>query len=528
MAGYERVDTVGGVGQWAARGGIVDIFSPAHASPARVEFFGDEIESIRLFDPTSQRSTGTIDELVVLPVEPSTPREARLATYLPPAAPVIVDAPRLLDEPVAARRLRDLLPVLGERGQTLVLVGPRFEAPLELSRELGRVELALPRAAELEALLAGAVEGAEAEAIPAAARASLGLTAAETTRIARRAAARAGGLAGEAIAEIVREKQRALGRSRALAFHEGDEALEQVGGLGELKRWLHERRAAFGERARKFGLPTPRGLLLLGVQGCGKSLCAKAVAREWQFPLLRLDLAATFGADVSPEAAIHQATQVAESLAPAVLWVDEMEKGFAAASADPRASRVFGSFLIWLSEKRSPVFVVATANDIAGLPPELLRRGRFDEIFFVDLPSERERAEILAIHLRRRGRDPEQFPLEELAELAERLSGAELEQAVCSALYVAFAENRELHQNDLLNAIHETVPLYDVYEERIKELRDWARTRARAASIDARMVDLFLRQQQPRAEPAEPAPAAPPPAAPPPPAATRSLGARKR
>jgi hypothetical protein len=414
-----------------------------------------------------------------------------------PALFALLDATRLLGHPVAARRLRDLLPVLAERQQTLVLVGPRAEPPLELSRELGRVELALPRASELEALLARVVDPADADAIRGAARAALGLTAAEASRIVRRAAARTGGgLGAEAIAEIVREKQRALGRSRALAFHDGDEALEQVGGLGELKRWLRERRAAFGESARKFGLPAPRGLLLLGVQGCGKSLCAKAVAREWQFPLLRLDLAATFGAEVSPEAAIHEATQVAESLAPAVLWVDEMEKGFAAASADPRASRVFGSFLIWLSEKRAPVFVVATANDIAGLPPELLRRGRFDEIFFVDLPSERERAEILAIHLRRRGRDPERLPLEELSQAAERLSGAELEQVVCAALYTAFGERRDLHENDLRNAIQETVPLYDVYEERIKELRDWARTRARAASVDARMIDLFLRQQQ--------------------------------
>ncbi len=446
-----------------------------------------------------------------------------------PAVFALLDGARLLADPIAVRRLRDLLPVFGERKQALVLVGPRVEAPLEISRELGRIELPLPRGAELEALLKHTLDAVEPEAIASAARASLGLTSSEASRIARRAAARAGGLGAEAIAEIVREKQRALGRSRALAFHEGEEALEQVGGLGELKRWLRERRAAFGEGARKFGLPTPRGLLLLGVQGCGKSLCAKAVAREWQFPLLRLDLAATFGSDLTPEAAIQEATQVAESLAPAVLWIDEMEKGFAAASADPRASRVFGSFLIWLSEKSSPVFVVATANDIGGLPPELLRRGRFDEIFFVDLPSERERAEILSIHLRRRGRDPQRFPLEELAEAAERLSGAELEQVVCTALYTAFAEKREVHENDLYNAINETVPLYDVYEERIKELRDWARTRARPASVDARMVDLFLRQQQQARGEAGPEPAPEPepepePAAKPAPAARRSSG----
>jgi SpoVK/Ycf46/Vps4 family AAA+-type ATPase len=174
-----------------------------------------------------------------------------------------------------------------------------------------------------------------------------------------------------------------------------------------------------------------------------------------------------------------------------VLWIDEIEKGFAATDRDPRASRVLGAFLTWLAEKQAPVFVVATANDVTALPPELLRRGRFDELFFVDLPSEEERAEILAIHLRKHGRDPLQFPLPLLSAAGGRLSGAELEQVVTAALNTAFAERRELAENDLANAIQETVPLYETYEERIKELRDWARTRARAATMDGRMVGLF-------------------------------------
>jgi SpoVK/Ycf46/Vps4 family AAA+-type ATPase len=232
--------------------------------------------------------------------------------------------------------------------------------------------------------------------------------------------------------------------------------------------------------------------LLLGVQGCGKSIAAKAVAKEWQFPLLRLDLAAAFGGDTaSPETSIRETIAVAESLAPAVLWIDEIEKGFSDSSADPSSSRVFGSFLTWLSEKQSPVFVVATANDVKGLPPELLRRGRFDELFFVDLPSHSERSEILAIHLRKRGRDPLQFPIADLAEEAGRLTGAELEQAVTAALYAAFAAKRDITASDLTNAINETVPLYDTYEERIKELRDWSRGRTRPASIDAKLVDYF-------------------------------------
>ena len=311
-------------------------------------------------------------------------------------------------------------------------------------------------------------------------------------RVFRKACAKLRGLNDDAVAEIVREKRRALGRTPALSFHQFDAGLSDVGGLGELKLWLQERRRAFGSEARSFGLPTPRGLLLLGVQGCGKSLCAKAVAREWHFPLLRLDLAATFSSEAqSPEQAIREAVQVAESLAPAVLWIDEIEKGFAASESDPSASRVFGAFLTWLSEKDSPVFVVATANDVTALPPELLRRGRFDDLFFVDLPTENERAEILSIHLRRRGRDPLQFRLAELAAQAARLSGAELEQVVTAALYAAFAESRDLSETDLENAIHDTVPLYDTYEERIKELRDWSKGRARPASVDAKMVELF-------------------------------------
>ena len=186
-------------------------------------------------------------------------------------------------------------------------------------------------------------------------RAALGLTAAEAVRALRRACRVAGGLDGKAVSEIVRDKRRALRRTPALSFHELAADLGQVGGLSELKRWLNERRRAFSDEARRFGLPTPRGLLLFGVQGCGKSLCAKAVAREWRFPLLRLDLASAFGgATQSPEAALREAVQVAESLAPAVLWIDEIEKGFAATSTDARASRVFGSFLTWLAEKDSP------------------------------------------------------------------------------------------------------------------------------------------------------------------------------
>jgi SpoVK/Ycf46/Vps4 family AAA+-type ATPase len=421
---------------------------------------------------------------------------AAISAHREPALFALLDAHRVLDDPRGVRRLRDLLPELGARRQALVLVAPVLDLPLELVRDAARLELPLPGHTELRGLFAKLAEksgAADAELLDAAVRGALGLSSGEAVRVFRRAcAASAGALDAAAVAEIVRDKRRALRRTPALGFHDAEEGLGEVGGLGELKRWLGERRRAFGEEARRFGLPAPRGLLLLGVQGCGKSLCAKAVASEWQFPLLRLDLAAAFGsAQHSPEAAMREASQVAESIAPAVLWIDEIEKGFAAADSDARSSRVFGSFLTWLAEKRAPVFVVATANDVSRLPPELLRRGRFDELFFVDLPSQRERAEILAIHLRKHHRDPLHFRLEELAASAERLTGAELEQAVVAALHVAFATSREVTSDDIANALTQTVPLYETYEERIKELRDWARTRARSASLDSRMADLF-------------------------------------
>jgi ATP-dependent 26S proteasome regulatory subunit len=414
-----------------------------------------------------------------------------------PLVLAVLDAQTVLVDNVAVRRLRDALPRLAQRKQTVVLLGPVVDLPLELEREASRLALPLPTADELRRLFERVASGnggaaPSGEVLDECVRAAQGLTSAEGVRVLRKAWLAAGAFDSSAVAHVLREKHKALRRVPALSFQDANEALTEVGGLGELKRWLGERRRAFGSEARAFGLPVPRGLLLLGVQGCGKSLSAKAVAREWRFPLLRLDLAAAFGdRSRSPEVTMREATAVAESLAPAVLWIDEIEKGFAATDRDPSASRVFGAFLTWLGEKDAPVFVVATANDVTALPPELLRRGRFDELFFVDLPSENERVEILAIHLKKRGRDPKQFALPELAARAMRLSGAELEQVVASGLYKAFCERRELSENDLANAIEETVPLYETYEERIKELRDWARTRARPATLDARMVDLF-------------------------------------
>jgi SpoVK/Ycf46/Vps4 family AAA+-type ATPase len=245
---------------------------------------------------------------------------------------------------------------------------------------------------------------------------------------------------------------------------------------------------AFTEKARRFGLPEPKGLLLLGVQGAGKSLLAKAVASQWQLPLLRLDLGRIFSELVgSSEQNIRTALRLAESVAPCVLWLDEIEKGLAGAtgsgSSDAGTSaRVFGSLLTWMQEKNSPVFVIGTANDISALPPEVLRKGRFDEIFFVDLPQPQERREIFAIHLARRGRDPLEFDLNKLALAAEGFSGAEIEQVIIDALYDAFEDSRDLTNEDLLRNMNQTIPLSQTMESKITALRQWARNHARPAS----------------------------------------------
>jgi SpoVK/Ycf46/Vps4 family AAA+-type ATPase len=251
---------------------------------------------------------------------------------------------------------------------------------------------------------------------------------------------------------------------------------------------MDKRTVAFSEKARDFGLPAPKGVLMLGVQGCGKSLSAKAIAGLWKLPLLRMDVGKIFGGIVGQsEENIRKAIRIAESTAPNVVWIDEMEKGFSGTQSSGisdggTTARVFGTFISWLADKTAPCFVVATANDVSALPPELLRKGRFDEIFFVDLPAEEERKEIFSIHLSKRKRDPANFDLAKLAEATSGFSGAEIEQAIISALYDAFDVGREVTTEDILATCKQSVPLSMTMKERIDILREWAATRARPAS----------------------------------------------
>ncbi len=264
--------------------------------------------------------------------------------------------------------------------------------------------------------------------------------------------------------------------------------MAHVAGLENLKEWFKKRSIAFSEKATRFGLSAPRGVMLLGVQGCGKSLCAKAVSAMWKLPLLRFDLGRMFSSLVgSSEENIRQAIQTAESVSPVILWIDEIDKALSngsggGASDGGTSSRVFGTLLTWLSEKTSPVFVIATANDISHLPPELLRKGRLDEIFFVDLPNRLEREDIFRIHLTKRRRDPKTFDLTSLSTATEGFSGAEIEESVISALFDAFSEKADLTTQTLLSGIEGTVPLSRTMKEELQRLRNWAHGRARPAS----------------------------------------------
>ena len=401
----------------------------------------------------------------------------------------------------AIRKLKEIALQLKNSFKTIVIVSPVLEVPAELEKELIVLSLPLPGAEDLSALLDRICEEVrrfrqvkidlDTAGRQRLLQAALGLTLGEAENVFARILVRHERLSAEDVGEVLEEKRQIVRKNGLLEYCEVAEDFSNIGGLERLKEWLRKRSLAFSPEARAFGLAPPKGVLLIGVQGCGKSLCAKAVANLWQVPLLRFDIGKMFGSFVgSSEENIRRAIQVAESVAPAILWVDEIDKAFAGSqngsSGDGGTSaRVLGTFLTWLSEKTAPVFVVATANEVASLPPELLRKGRLDEIFFVDLPSARERLDIFAIQLRRRNRPPEDFGLEALASASDGFSGAEIEEAVNSALYDAFSAGENLANSHLLAVLEQSVPLSKTMAEQLVQLRNWARGRARLASMDA-------------------------------------------
>jgi len=396
--------------------------------------------------------------------------------------------------PEVVRRLRDLARNLKETTKTVFLISPVLVIPPELDKEIAVVEYPLPELAEIGTILdrvlsmvpgKAAPDGIERERIVEAA---LGLTADEAENVFAKSLVQTGQFD---IDVILSEKERIVRKSGVLEFFRTHEKMDNIGGLDELKSWLKKRQTAFSEEARAFGLPRPKGILMLGIPGGGKSLTAKAVGASWRLPLLRLDVGKVFAGIVgSSEENMRRAIQMAEAVAPSILWVDELEKGFSGTGSSNNsdggtAARVFGSFITWLQEKTSPVFVIATANNVDELPPEMMRKGRFDEIFFVDLPSPPERREICEIHLKRRGRNPADFDLDLLAVKSEGMTGAEIEQAVVSALFDEYDRHGKagvLTTAGVVQSLVETVPLSRTMKEKIAALRNWCRTRARAAS----------------------------------------------
>jgi SpoVK/Ycf46/Vps4 family AAA+-type ATPase len=406
------------------------------------------------------------------------------------------------EDPLLVRRLRDLAAELKDTHRSVVISAPRLALPAELEKDVTVLDLPLPEPDELRASLRVLCEQLHdgdpntmrlaASDVDALVRAAQGLTLAEAENAFARAAVTDGALRPEDVQLVLDEKCQAVRKSGILEFHAASATLADVGGLLRLKEWLRRRGKALAPGAREFGLPPAKGVLLLGAPGCGKSLTAKVVAQSWQLPLLHLDLGRVFsGLLGGSEENMRKALRVAEGVAPAVLWIDEIEKGLAGGTGRSgemdggTAQRVFGSLLTWMSEQKAGVFVVATANRIDVLPPELLRRGRFDEVFFVDLPDAAAREEILRIHIGRRGRDPKGFDLPALAEKCAGFSGAEIEHCVIEGLYDAFDHERELTTEDVARAIGDTTPLSITSSEEIERMRAWAASRTRPADAPA-------------------------------------------
>jgi SpoVK/Ycf46/Vps4 family AAA+-type ATPase len=380
------------------------------------------------------------------------------------------------------RKLRNVAQRLKRSKKSILVICPSLKVPPEFKDEAVVVDFPPPTASELETVLNQLTRSGVRMKLTELGRekmvqAAVGLTAAQAHRAFAKAVVIDGVLDDRDIVLVSEEKKQIIRESQALEFYEAKETPDDVGGLEVLKDWLRLRERAFTQEARAYGLPSPKGIALIGIPGTGKSLTAKMISSLWQLPLLRVDTGALFGSFIGEsEERARRALQLAETVAPCLLWIDEMEKALAHGAGDAGGTslRVFGSILTWMQEKKAPVFVVATANDISTLPPELLRKGRFDEIFFLDLPTERERADIFAVHLRKRGRPTQAFDLARLAAESDGYVGAEIEQAIIDAMYVGFNEGkREFTTEDLSAALKRTVPLSVSQRETVDGLRDW-------------------------------------------------------
>jgi ATP-dependent 26S proteasome regulatory subunit len=421
-----------------------------------------------------------------------------IAEITDPSIFVLKDYHAYVKDSTVIRGLRNLATTLRQTYVSVVILSPILEIPPELEKDITIVDFPLPAKKDLEVLLHQICDDLKGnpnfhvdvsdESKDKILEAAVGLTLNEAENVFAKTLVITGRLTAKEVPFIYSEKKQIIRKTGLLEYIEVDEHLSGVGGLQALKDWLIKRRLAFSDKARAFGLPTPKGVLFLGIQGCGKSLCAKAVANFWEVPLLRLDMGKLFGSFVgTSEHNVRRAISIAESVSPVILWIDEIDKGFSglqssAFSDSGTTARVFGTLITWLQEKTVPVFVIATANNVEVLPPELMRKGRFDEIFFVDLPNIIERKEIFFIHVKKRKRDPRRFDLEVLAKETEGFSGSEIEQVVISGLYDAYVQGKDVDTEILRKAIAETYPLSKTIREEIEYRRTWAKGRARMAS----------------------------------------------
>ncbi|MCG8018469.1 MAG: AAA family ATPase [Candidatus Thiodiazotropha sp. 'RUGA'] len=409
-----------------------------------------------------------------------------LAGRTAPAIYMLMDIHHWLDDPLTLRQLKEI--ALGNPLQTLVLVSHEADIPEELRSLSTRFELSLPDKSALKQLLQSEIRKwgrlnnrnveVRREVIEPMLSNLSGLSLRDAKRLIRNAIYDDGMLTETDLDDLARTKYRLLDDTGVLTLELDSAKFSQVAGLKYLKRWLEQRHAIFIADQPPRSLDLPKGILLLGVQGSGKSLAAKSVAGSWHLPLLRLDFAALYNKYYGEtERNLRESLKTAESMSPCVLWIDEIEKGLSTDVDGGPSTRIIGTLLTWMAERSSRVFIVATANDIEKLPPELLRKGRFDEIFFVDLPDRQVREAIFQIHLRMRDQEPKGFDLVTLTEASEGFSGAEIEQAIVSALYSSYASKQPLDTAHILNEIEQTRPLSVLMAEKIDYLRDWASSR---------------------------------------------------
>ncbi|CAM2067034.1 AAA family ATPase [Sulfidibacter corallicola] len=407
-----------------------------------------------------------------------------------PSVFLLLDFHPYLEDPVNVRLIREIAQSHDKVPNHLVLLSPRIEIPQDLAGHTARFNLSLPDEPKLLALIrrvamewmqqnAGRKVVADKKAIGLLARNLVGLTASDAERLARKAIYDDGAITSSDLKMVQEAKYQLISQAGVLSFECDTAGMGDVGGLKRLKEWLTHRKAVFHGGGAAYGLEAPKGVMLLGVQGCGKSLAAKAIAGLWSVPLLRLDFSALFNKFVGEtERNLRESLDTSEIMAPCVLWVDEIEKGLAGGEGDGGVSRrILGTLLTWMSEKSKPVFVVATSNDVTQLPPELLRKGRFDEIFFVDLPDLETRGLIFGIQLSRRNMTPQNFDLVALARHSDGFSGAEIEQAVVASIYTALARGVDPTTELLVEEIRKTRPLSVVMAEKIAWLRNWAAER---------------------------------------------------